>query len=258
MLVPSRGVGHSSVWSYLEFLKGGLAQMRKTALVAILFSLGLAGGAMAQSAPSTSNTSMLTSLNGTGDSAALTIPASGPDLKGLQGVVDIVINSDAACATISAPGDWAPIISTDTGVGNLCSRIYLHTFSASDGAGTSYTFSWTGANAYTAKLLYLTNASGVDVSSGEAGYGTSWTPPPVAANAGDFLLGFYMNSSNSSWQSPADMTIAHQNTTSGYPDLITQTWQGSSGASASFEAHSGGAGQWGIGQLLAFRPANAQ
>lgn len=233
--------------------------MRKVALFALLLAMGAAGGASAQSAPSTGNISILASVNGVGDSADLKIPTPGPDLRGLQGVVDVVINSDSACATINAPSDWTSIISTATGGGNLCSRIYLHTFSASDVAGTSYPFSWNDQEIYTAKLLYLANASGVDVSSGEAGYGTSWTPPQLATNyAGDFLLAFYMNSSNPSWQAPADMTIAQQNTTSGYPDLIAQTWQRAPGASASFEARSGGAGQWGIAQLLAFRPANAE
>jgi hypothetical protein len=233
--------------------------MRKTNLVAILFLPCMVGAARAQSAPSTGSSSMLASVDGTGDSVALTIPTPGPDLRGLQGIVDIVINSDTDCSLISAPSDWNSIISTETAGGNLCSRIYLHTFSTSDGAGTSYTFSWSGDKTYIAKLLYVTSASGVDVSSGQGAYGTSWTPPQVATNyAGDLLLGFYMNSSNSSWQPPADMTVAQQNTTGGYPDLMTQAWQGSSGPTASFEARSGGGGQWGIGQLLAFRPANSE
>src|SRR5271155_3462005 len=128
--------------------------MRKTTFIVVVFLLGLACQAKAQSSgTSASSDSMLVSTNGSADSVTLTIPSSATSLEGLEGVVNVVLNSDTACATISAPDGWASIVSTETRGGNLCSRIYDHTFAAGEGLNTSYTFSWTGTTAYTAKLL---------------------------------------------------------------------------------------------------------
>ncbi|MGO9452349.1 MAG: hypothetical protein ACLQDV_15100 [Candidatus Binataceae bacterium] len=230
--------------------------MRKTTFVVVVFLLGLACQAKAQVGVSTGNDSMLASTNGSADTVTLTIPKTASSLEGLEGVVNVVLNSDTACATISAPDGWASVVTTETKGGNLCSRIYDHTFSAGEGLNTSYTFSWTGTTTYTAKLLSVANTSGVDVSSGAAAFGTNWTPPQVTTNyTGDYLLAFYMNSSNPTWTPPKQMDIALQNTTGGYPDLMTRTWQQAQGTTVSYAASSDGTGQWGMGQLVAFRPS---
>ncbi|MGO9603985.1 MAG: hypothetical protein ACLQAT_11390 [Candidatus Binataceae bacterium] len=231
--------------------------MRKTTLIVVLFLVGLVSQAKAQVINGLSSTSdsTLVSTNGSADNVMLTVPSPSPNLESLEGVINVVLNSDTACATISAPDGWVSVVSTETGSGNLCSRIYEHTFSADEGSNTSYTFSWTGTMTYTAKLLFLTFTGGVDVSSGAAGFGTTWTPPPVMTNyTNDYLLGFYVNSSNSAWTPPTEMDVAQENTTGGYPDLITRTWQQTRGPSLSFTASCDGGGQWGIGQLVAFRP----
>ncbi len=232
------------------------AKMRMTIFVAIFFLGGLVCQVQAQvsSSPASSDL-VLVSANGIADNVTLTIPSASPNLESLEGVVNIVLNSDTACATISAPIGWESIISTATIGGNLCSRVFEHAFSAGEGPNTGYAFSWTGPTTYTAKLLSLANASTVDVASGAAGFGTAWVPPQVATNyTGEYLLGFYMNSSNPAWTPPADVGVVQENTTRGYPDLITRAWQQARGATDSFEASCGGGGQWGIGQLVAFRP----
>lgn len=234
--------------------------MRKTIFIIVLFSFVLACQAQAQASggsAASNGTSLLATASGNADSVTLTIPSPSPRLDNLEGVVDIVLNSDAACATISAPTGWIPVNSANTNGGNLCSRIYEHVFAASEGADTSYKFSWAVPTTFTARMLSLTNASAVDASSGAGSYGTSWTPPQVGTNyGGDYLLAFYVNSSNSTWTPPAQMSSAQQNSTNGYPDLITQAWQETRGATLSYEAGSDGGGQWGIAQLVAFRPAS--
>jgi hypothetical protein len=232
--------------------------MRKIAALVVVMALGLAARAGAQSAANASvpaNDSMLVSTNGIADSVTLTVPNTVSSSESRVGIVDIVINSADACGTISAPDGWDSVITTGTRDGNLCSRIYQHTMAPSEGSGTNYQFSWDGKELYTAKLLFVSNTAGVDVASGEAHFGTAWTPPPLVTNyTGEYLLGFYMNSSNGTWTAPADTVVAQRNTTAGYPDLITRAWQEARGNSDSFEAGSQGGGQWGISQLLAFRP----
>lgn len=233
--------------------------MRKTFALIVVLAFGLAAQARAQTAANASvpaNDSMLVSTNGIADTVTLTVPSTSADGQSRVGVVNIVINSDSACGTISAPDGWDPVITTETGGGNLCSRIYQHTLAPSEGSGTNYVFSWDGNQVYSAKLLFVSNTAGVDVASGEAHFGTTWAPPPLTTNyTGEYLIGFYMNSSNGTWTPPADMTVAQRNTTAGgYPDLITRAWQEARGNSDSFEANSQGGGQWGIGQLVAFRP----
>ena len=230
--------------------------MRKASFLFVPLLLVLACRAQAQIVTGAAATSNV-SANGIDNSVTLTIPTPAPHLDNAEGIVNIVLNSDTACGTIVAPSGWVSVLNTNTTGGNLCSRIYERVLTASESSGTSYTFSWTGTTTYTAKLLFLENMSGVDSSSGAGSYGTSWSAPQVGTNSGgEYLLAFFMNSSNASWTAPKQMTVVERNTTGGYSDLLTQAWQESKGPTLSFEASSDGGGQWGIAQLVAFRPSN--
>ncbi len=229
--------------------------MRTIAFVALLIAFAIPAQAQVSASSPSSGVSVLSSANGTGAEVTITIPGS-HGLTNSVGVVNIVLNSDTACATIVAP-DWVPVVSTETAGGNLCSRIYTHAFTASEETGASYTFSWSGPTTYTSKLLAIANVSEVDVSSGNSGYGTSWIAPQLVTNeGGDSLIALYMNSSNGEWTPPSQMSVVGKNTTAGYADLVTQAWQEAQGTSPQYEAGSAGGGQWGIAQLVAFRPSN--
>jgi len=184
---------------------------------------------------------------------------SPPEIQNLSGIVQLILDSPMACATIIPDIGWKRIPNSVATSTTHCQALFFKTFGIRE--YPPYTFWWTGTQSADIRSYLIANMSAVDVASNNHGNSATLTTAAVTTNAAsDYVMGFFVAPSCSgTWtppSAPVGIAVENDNPYGGsahWKHLTTQSWfypVGSTGTEAAQCAS--GSGPW-LASLVALK-----